>query len=85
MSTNVEELINNFLTPPKGKSPEDIKARILHWVDIANHPENHVTDSTNQFAVAAKRRTARQNARSLIRKHPTIAAQIKTTDSQEGA
>ena len=85
MNIDAKELIASFLIPPNGKSPEAIKARILHWVDVANHPERHVLDPSNAYAIAVKRRTARQNARKLIDRHPEVALQIKSERSQEAS
>lgn len=89
MSIDIDNLINSFLTPPKGKSPGAIKDRIQHWIDIANFPEKHVDDPTNRYAVAAIRRSARQNARKLIRRHPELALEIQNEEqrsaSQEAA
>jgi len=85
MNIDARELITSFLIPPNGKSPQAVKARILHWVDVANHPEKYVPDPNNPYAIAAKRRTARQNARKLIQRHPELAAQLKAERSQEVA
>jgi len=89
MNIDVEQLVNRFLIPPSGSSPSAIKDRIRHWVDVANFPEKHVDDATNRYAVAAMRRSGRQNARKLIQRHPELALEIQKEEqrgkSQEAA
>jgi hypothetical protein len=69
----VKEFADKFLKAPRGDSPEQIAARIRHWVDVANHPEAFVAGDTSPYAISAKRRSARQNLRRLLQKHPHIA------------
>lgn len=71
----VTEFLNEFLFPPKGHAPVDIKAKIEHWLEVANHPELFVTDG-NAYEAAYKRRLALNNLRRLIQRHPAIAQQI---------
>ncbi len=81
MHQNVQELINKFLTPSKGHSPEAITERLMHWVERANHPEKYSQD-ISPFAIADLRRKARQNARRIILRHPDVAAKLV---SEQGA
>ena len=54
---------------------KDPKERILHWVEVARHPEDHTTDKS-PHAIAAIRKNARQNVRRLAVRNPKIAAQL---------
>jgi hypothetical protein len=75
MTTDIEKFIRIAFTPPTGSNPADIREKILHWVEVANHPELHTTEQTP--AVARElRRKGKQNARRLALRHPEIAAQI---------
>lgn len=73
--TSVQDFLNTFLKPPKGDSPKDIAQRIRHWIDVANNPEQYVQDQ-HPLVVATRRKSARQNLRKLIERHPHIAEQI---------
>jgi hypothetical protein len=73
---HVEQLLNRFLTPPKGRSPEEVKEKILHWIDAHNDPAKYTKDPS-PYGVAAVRKKARQNVRRLVMRHPSIAAQIQ--------
>jgi hypothetical protein len=75
MQQSVQDLIDKFLTPPKGNSPEAIRAKLLYWVERANHPEKHSQDNS-KFAIADVRRKARQNARRIITRYPEVAFQL---------
>ena len=75
MQQSVQDLINKFLPNPKGSSPESIQARLLFWIERANHPEKF-SDDISKFAIADVRRKARQNARRLITRHPDLAAKL---------
>lgn len=78
MTTNLDDFLKKFLKPTKGKSPEQIKQKILHWLDIANNPE--AFDSTD---AAARRKSARQNVCRLVKQYPDIAAEIMATVKPE--
>lgn len=69
----MKEFADKFLKPQKGDSPEDITARIRHWVDVVNHPEAFVTGDKSPHAISAKRRSGRQNLRRLLKRHPDVA------------
>lgn len=75
MTFSVDTFLRTFLSVPKGKSPEDIAAKIRHYVDVANNPSQY-SDDPSTFALRAKRRSARQSLRRLVQKHPQIAAQL---------
>jgi hypothetical protein len=75
MTVSLDTFFQRFLRPPKGNSSEQIAERIRHWIDVCNHPERYSQDA-NEYAISAKRRTARQNLRRLGRKHPHIVAEI---------
>jgi hypothetical protein len=64
----VQQLIDRFLIPAPGRSPEKIKASILRWVAVANAERS-----------GRLRRLARQNVRRLAQRHPGIAAEILAT------
>jgi|HubBroStandDraft_5_1064220.scaffolds.fasta_scaffold853916_2 hypothetical protein len=76
MNPAVSDFLGTFLMPPKGDSPEAIAERIRHWIYVANHPEEFVKDDPSPYAISAKRRTARQNLRRLVKNHEQIAASI---------
>ena len=82
-TTETQALLSHFITPPKGTSPAAIKDRILHWLDVSTNPQNHIMDSS-AYAVAARRKTARQNLRKLILKYPSLAAELKRERESEG-
>lgn len=81
MNTAIDTFLNNFLTPPPGSSPKDIKDRLLHWIEIANHPEVGTADPT-PHTIAQRRRKARQNVRRLALRHPAVADQLMLERSQ---
>jgi hypothetical protein len=72
------ELIHKFLSPHKGKSSDDVKARIIKWAKVEKNPEDYITkqDDKGPSAIAARRKTARQNLRLLIERNPEIAAEL---------
>lgn len=74
--STIKEFTDKFLKPPKGDSPEQIEARIRHWVDVANHPEAFVAGDKNPYSISAKRRSALQNLRRLLKRHPDVAKTI---------
>ena len=57
MQDTIQTFIEKFLIPTPGKSPQAIKDRILHWVEVANHPEKF-TSTQDIHAIAAKRKNA---------------------------
>ena len=75
MQQSTRVFLQTFLAPPEGKSPQDIKARLLHWIEVANSPEQFTGDPS-AHTLAAKRRSARQNVKRLAERHPEIAAQL---------
>lgn len=80
MSTTSTDSIQDFLTKyiaaPKGKKPDAIRERLLHWIDRANNPEKNTNGDPSKFAVADVRRKARQNVRRIVCQHPGVAAQV---------
>lgn len=80
---SVDSFLKAFLAPPPGDSPQDIKTRLLHWVAVANDPEKFIEDQSTH-AVAAKRKSARQNLKRLAERHPDIAAELMKA-REEGA
>jgi hypothetical protein len=74
---SMKALIDRFIgRPPEGNSPEDIKARLLHWRDVAINPAKFTKGDTHPQALKAAQRNSRQNLRRLVQRHPDIAAQI---------
>jgi len=69
--TRVDEFLSRHLKPAPGRSAQDVRDRILHWIEIANNPS---IVSTNN--IAETRRKARQNIRRLVERHPEVANQI---------
>lgn len=76
IGSTIKEFTEKFLKPPKGDSPEQIEARIRHWVDVANHPEAFVNGDKSQYSISAKRRSALQNLRRVLKRHPDVAKAI---------
>lgn len=74
-SFSLNTFLQAFLKPPTGTSPEDIAAKLRHYIDVANNPSQY-SDDHSTFALRAKRRNARQSLRRLVQKHPQIAAQL---------
>jgi len=75
-ATPVSKFLSTFLTPCKGSSPVEIEERILYWVEVANHPDRYIT-SANPHELSAKRKSAVQNLRRLVERHPDIATKIE--------
>ena len=69
---NIQQFLDTFLIPPKGKSPQEIRDRFKHWAEVYAHPEQFTKDH-NPHALAAKRKSARQCLRRLTERHPDIA------------
>jgi len=67
--------VAKFFKSPKGNSPQQIKAKLQHWIDVANSIEQ-LYPGHNRFEKAALRRNARENARKLAKRHPDIAEEI---------
>ena len=82
MSTQLDGFMERYLSAPQGSSPEQIVARIRHWIHVANHPEQFVNGDTSRYAISAKRRSARQNLRRLLKSYPAIAEQVMQEDSK---
>lgn len=65
-SPDVQHFIQTFFNSPSGKSPEVLKAKLIHWMTLANDP-----------ASADVRRRARQNAIRLVKRHPFLIGAYK--------
>ena len=83
MTAPIDRFFQTFVRPPTGKSPEDILAKLRHYIDVANDPSTYATDKS-AFAVRAKRRNARQAIRRLVQRHPEIAAQMMRETKRAG-
>lgn len=81
-ANDVDAFLSRHVLPPPGKTAEDVKARILRWIDIANDPTLATQDHSPQN-IADLRRKARQNVRRLVQKHPDAAAQIDALQRAE--
>jgi hypothetical protein len=81
MQTELEKFLQRYLQPPKGNSPEQVAARIRHWIRVANDPTSFVNGDTSSYAISAKRRTARQNIRRLLKNYPQVAEQVMRDDA----
>lgn len=75
MTFSIDSFFQTFLRPPTGTSPQDITAKILHHIDVANNPAQYSSDHSTP-ALRAKRRSARQSLRRLALKHQEIAAKL---------
>jgi hypothetical protein len=75
MTFSLDSFFQTFLRPPTGTSPQDITAKILHFIDVANNPAQY-SDDHSTHALRAKRRSARQSLRRLALKHQALAAQL---------
>ena len=75
MIFSLDSFFQTFLRPPTGKSPQDISAKILHYIDVVNNPEQYSEDHSTP-ALRAKRRSARQSLRRLALKHQALAAKL---------
>lgn len=71
-NSSAQEFLTRFLPPPSGQSPEAVRARFKHWVEVYAHPEQF-TEDHSPHALAAKRKSARQCLRRLAERHPKIA------------
>ena len=72
---DVQEFLSAFLTPPPGDSPAAVKQKMLHWIEVANHPEQSSSDQS-PHAIAALRRNARQNLRRLAERNPAVMQEL---------
>lgn len=70
----VTDFLRRFLKPPIEKTPQAIKDKLLHWVEVANNPQDYAHDSSDARSVANLRRKARQNIRRIAIRHPEIAS-----------
>ena len=85
MPNDVDAFIKKFLRPPKSSanSPDDVAARLRYWISVVNRPELFMKeDDPNPYAVSARRRTARQNLRRLLKKYPDVAAQVMREEDE---
>jgi hypothetical protein len=71
----LDSFFQTFLRPPTGSSPQDITAKILHFIDVANNPAQYSEDHST-LALRAKRRSAKQSLRRLALKHQDLAAKL---------
>lgn len=78
----VARFISQHLNPPPGRTPQDVKVRLQHWVSVANNP-SLLASETNAKVLANVRRKARQNIRRLVLQHPEVASQIPATEQPE--
>jgi hypothetical protein len=74
-SASATALVNQFFKSPGNSSPDAVKNRLRHWIEVAatleqSHPE------LNRYEVATLRRNARENARKLAKRHPLIADEL---------
>lgn len=74
-TNTTDNLLNIFLTPPSGKSPEAIRERLMYWIERANHPERYTYGDTSPLALINVRRKARQNLKRTVEQYPKAAAQ----------
>lgn len=81
-ANDVDAFLSRHLLPPPGKTTDDVKARILQWIAIANDPALATQDHSPK-KIADLRRKARQNVRRLVQKHPDAAAQIDALQRAE--
>jgi hypothetical protein len=67
-------MLDDFLAKyivPKGHTPADIKARMLHFVEAINE-----SNQSNGPKLAHRRKMAKQSLRRLIRRYPHLASQL---------
>jgi len=81
------EFVRTFFQAPNGSSPDDIRERILYWIERAAHPEQFVPQDTPANSLsevtAHIRRRARQNALRLAGRHPEVRDQLIRERQQE--
>jgi hypothetical protein len=75
MTFSLDSFFKTFLRPPTGTSPQDITAKILHFIDVVNNPAKY-SDDNSTHALRAKRRSAKQSLRRLALKHQELAAKL---------
>jgi hypothetical protein len=68
-------MMQRYLAPPNGDTPQDTKAKMQHWRKVVLNPDKYATDA-HPLAVQKVERNARQNFRRLVQRHPDLAAQI---------
>lgn len=79
---SVDKFIQLFLKPPppKSNSPVDVRAKLLHWIAVANTPEQFIPPNTppevSATVISNMRRKARQNIRRLAERHPAVKDQL---------
>jgi len=76
---DVDVFLIRHVRPAPGRTAEDAKDRILHWIEVANNPAAAIPTADSKI-IADVRRKARQNVRRLVKKHPDIAAQINQAE-----
>jgi hypothetical protein len=80
---SVDAFLKAYLKPPKGNSPQKIRERFLHWVEVTNHPENFTSGDDNPAVLSKKRRSARQCLKRLALRHPDIVEQLLHEHQQQ--
>ena len=73
MQDVVQQFIHTFTVPPSGRTPQTLRERFQHWIEVYAHPEQFTKDHS-PHALAAKRKSARQCLRRLAERHPEVAA-----------
>lgn len=79
----VHQLINKYLVPAPGRSPDKIKSRLLHWIAVANDPATFAPANASAKDMAKLRHNALQNIRRLAAKYPAVAVNIIATVKPE--
>ena len=77
----VDRFIARHLNPSPGRTPQDLTARLQHWISIANDP-SQIVSGLDAKGLANARRKARQNVRRLILGHPELAGQTIATQPE---
>jgi response regulator of citrate/malate metabolism len=83
-SSPIDQFLKTFLSPPPGDTPKEIKERLLHWIAVTNEPQQF-SNSEDAHAIAATRRSARQNLKRLAQRHPDIATDLMNERKQGAA
>jgi hypothetical protein len=78
----VDRLLQTFLVPTSGRSPQSVRDRFKHWITVYSHPEKF-TEDRSPHALAAKRKSARQCLKRLADRHPEVAAALMSEREQE--
>jgi hypothetical protein len=68
-------MMQRYLAPPNGDTPQDTKAKMLYWRNVVLNPDKYAADA-HPLSVKKAESNARQNFRRLVQRHPDLAAQI---------